>query len=87
MRAKNSLLVWILMAGLGFVVVGSLSVARAQMPRVNRKRVLDRLEALALIGRTPDGGVSRVAFSEADIAGREHILKLTKEAGLAVRLD
>ena len=93
MRAKQSSGSSLLRGGrilpmiLGLLSVGSLSVAGAQAPRVNRERVLARLDALALVGRTPEGGVSRVAFSEADIAGREHILKLMKTAGLAVRID
>ncbi len=87
MRAKKSLLGWTLLAGLGFMAVGALSVEKKPDLSVNRERLLARLEALALIGRTPGGGVSRVAFSEADVAGRGYILKLMKEAGLSVRID
>lgn len=43
--------------------------------------------ALSKFGTNPEGGVSRVAFSDADIAGREYITKLMQEAGLTVRLD
>jgi len=87
MKAIRARLRAALLISVGVLAVGSLSVAREQAPRVNRERVLARLDALALVGRTPEGGVSRVAFSEADLAGREHILNLMKAAGLTVRTD
>jgi N-carbamoyl-L-amino-acid hydrolase len=43
--------------------------------------------ALAQFGKNPEGGVSRVAFSEADLRGRQYIISLMREAGLAVRID
>ena len=50
-----------------------------------------RLEALSVYGR-PDGagfegGVSRVAYSDADVAGRAYVMGLMREAGLAPRID
>lgn len=38
---------------------------------VSAERMAERIEALSRFGANPEGGVSRVAFSEADIAGRE----------------
>ena len=87
MRANKGFLSRALLAVLAFAAAGSLSLAASEEPRVNRERVLSRLDALASIGRTPEGGVSRVAFSAEDIAGREHILGLMKAGGLAVRRD
>jgi N-carbamoyl-L-amino-acid hydrolase len=55
--------------------------------RIKPERVLSVLEKLGEIGKTPEGGVSRVAFSDADIEGRLYFMKLMKEAGLAVRID
>src|SRR2546430_4135505 len=40
------------------------------------------LSDLARFGANPQGGVSRVAFSDADIAGRRVVMDLMKEAGL-----
>ncbi len=42
---------------------------------------------LSRYGRNEDGGVDRVAFSDADIAGRAFVQRLMREAGLEVRVD
>lgn len=55
--------------------------------RVNAERIEQRIKELSKFGRNPEGGVSRVAFSEADVQGREYIMSLMREAGLAVRID
>ena len=45
------------------------------------------LRQLAQIGRTPRGAISRVAFSDADIQGREFVKDLMRSAGLSVSID
>lgn len=55
--------------------------------KVNERRLLDDLEALAQIGRTPDGGVSRMAFSEADVQGREWFRQRVEADGLGFKAD
>ena len=55
--------------------------------RANPERMQQRIKALAEFGANADGGVDRVAFSEADRAGRRYIMRLMREAGLSVRLD
>ena len=55
--------------------------------RVNAERVVQHLEALSEYGKNPQGGVSRVAYSEADRAGRQYVLGLMREAGLDVHVD
>lgn len=55
--------------------------------RVDAQRIVQRIAELAQFGANPQGGVSRVAFSEADIAGRSYIMGLMREAGLEVRID
>jgi N-carbamoyl-L-amino-acid hydrolase len=55
--------------------------------RVNAKRIEQRTLQLSTFGKNPQGGVSRVAFSEADIQGRHYIMSLMREAGLTVRVD
>jgi N-carbamoyl-L-amino-acid hydrolase len=46
-----------------------------------------RIQALSKFGTNPEGGVSRVAFSNADLDGREYVKGLMEQAGLEVRLD
>jgi N-carbamoyl-L-amino-acid hydrolase len=75
----------------GLVIsVGSLAFGRspAQTPmRVNGKRIMDHILGLAEFGKNPQGGASRVAYSEADKQGREYVLTLLREAKLEVKID
>ena len=59
----------------------------AKKLRVNSGRIETRIVQLSEFGKNPEGGVSRVAFSQADIQGREYIMTLMREAGLKVRTD
>ncbi len=58
------------------------------MPRysINEPRFNQTLEELGHLGESPDG-MDRVAYSPADIAGREYTVKLMREAGLETRID
>lgn len=51
------------------------------------ERMEQRIKALSEHGANADGGVDRVAFSEADMAGRAYIMDLMRKAGLDVRVD
>ena len=51
------------------------------------ERMEQRIQALSRFGANPEGGVSRVAFSEADLEGRRYIKVLMQDAGLEVRVD
>lgn len=55
--------------------------------RVNESRIERRIAELSRFGRNPKGGVSRVAFSEADIQGRDYIMSLMRQAGMKVKID
>ena len=55
--------------------------------RVNGKRIMDHILALAEFGKNPQGGVSRVAYSDADKQGREYVLGLMRAAKLDVMID
>ena len=65
--------------------------ARAAPPRVNATRLRQHLEALSLFGRPAGGtfadGVSRVAYSDADAAGRRYAMSLMEAAALKPRID
>ena len=55
--------------------------------RVNGQRVNGRLRELSEFGKNPQGGVSRLAYSDADLKGREYAMKLMREAKLGVSID
>ena len=55
--------------------------------RVNGRRIIDHLTALSKFGANPQGGVSRVAYSEADLQGRAYAISLMKAARLDVHID
>ena len=55
--------------------------------RVNGARLNQHLEALSEFGKNPQGGVSRVAYSEADRLGREYVIGLMRAARLDVSID
>src|SRR5262249_36190463 len=68
----------------------SAAAALAQQParrHVNQDRLWQTLQKLAEFGKNPEGGVSRVGFTEADLAGRAYVIGLMKDAGLEVRID
>lgn len=55
--------------------------------RVDGRRLNRHLAELSAYGRNAQGGVSRVAFSEADLQGRRFALGLMRQAGLEVGID
>ena len=55
--------------------------------RVNAPRLHADLAALAAIGATPGGGVTRLALTDEDRAGRDLLRDWMDEAGLTVRVD
>lgn len=68
--------------------MGTSAIARSQTSvRANSKRINDHLSALSEFGKNPQGGVSRVAYSEADRQGREYAIKLMRDARLDVKID
>ncbi|MBI3653237.1 MAG: Zn-dependent hydrolase [Acidobacteria bacterium] len=55
--------------------------------RVNGLRLNTHLQELSAFGSNPQGGVSRLAFSAADLQGRQYAMKLMREAQLEVSID
>jgi N-carbamoyl-L-amino-acid hydrolase len=59
--------------------------------RINAARLQQSLEGLSVYGRPTGGtfadGVSRVAYSDADVAGRKFAMDLMRAAGLEPRID
>ena len=59
--------------------------------RINAARLERRIEGLSVYGRPAGGtfadGVSRVAYSDADVAGRKYAMEAMRDAGLRPRID
>ncbi len=54
---------------------------------VQQERLWGTLQKLGEFGKNPEGGVSRVGFTDADLAGRSYVMELMREARLEVRVD
>ncbi|HUK19731.1 MAG TPA: Zn-dependent hydrolase [Bryobacteraceae bacterium] len=71
--------------------VAASAFAQPAPPRVNADRLRDHIERLSVFGRPAGGGfsdgVSRIAYSDADIAGRAYVVSLMEAAGLSPRTD
>lgn len=55
--------------------------------RADANRMEKRIKDLSAFGASREGGVNRVAFSDADAEGRKYIRSLMEKAGLRVRVD
>lgn len=66
---------------------GDSAFAPIAAPRVNGARLNGWLASISEFGRNPQGGVTRLAYSEADLAARAFTTKLMRDAKLAVRVD
>lgn len=65
----------------------ALAADKSPSTAVNGERIQQHIRELSRFGANPEGGVSRVAFSDADIAGRKYVGGLMQEAGLTIRTD
>jgi N-carbamoyl-L-amino-acid hydrolase len=76
-----------------FSLLGATSALAFSFPqspsklRVNGQRLNVHLAELAQFGKTPEGGTHRVAYTDADLQGREFTMKLMREAKLDVSVD
>lgn len=85
-RRKNVFAVCVLLLG-AVSGRGQEKMAGAPARHVQRERLWETLQKLSEFGKIPEGGVSRVGFTEADLAGRAYVMTLMREAGLEVRVD
>jgi len=79
-------------AFLAGIITTAAARARAQSAaRVDAAKLRARIETLSTFGRPAGGaftdGVSRTAYSDADVEGRRYVLAQMRAAGLAPRLD
>jgi len=59
----------------------------ASIPLINSDRLNRNIAQLAEIGKLPNGGVSRVAFTREDILARQLVQSWMIDAGMTVRID
>jgi beta-ureidopropionase / N-carbamoyl-L-amino-acid hydrolase len=79
------------------IVISSLAASALPRPplssrtqsdlRVNGERINAHLAALSEFGKNPQGGVSRVAYSDADRAGRAKVMEWMRAAKLETSID
>jgi N-carbamoyl-L-amino-acid hydrolase len=78
-------------AAVGPVILGRRAFAQNPPVRVDATALRQRIDALSKFGRPSGGafadGVSRVAYSDADLAGRRYVIDLMRAAGLEPRVD
>jgi N-carbamoyl-L-amino-acid hydrolase len=90
-RSRRAFLTSVGIAAAGPVILGRRAFAQNPSARVDAIALRQRLEALSQFGRSPGGafadGVSRVAYSDADLAGRRYVIDLMRAAGLEPRID
>ncbi len=55
--------------------------------RVNGARLNVHLKEISEFGKNPQGGISRLAYSAADLQGRDYTMRLLREAKLDVSID
>src|SRR5262245_35306264 len=60
-------------------------------PQADARKLRERIETLSTFGRPAGGsftdGVSRIAYSDADVAGRRYVMAQIAGAGLQPRID
>ncbi len=74
----------ILLAG---VLLAPPAIGAGAALRVQPERIEQHIMELSAFGKNPEGGVSRVAFSQADLDARRYIGGLMNQAGLQVTVD
>jgi len=76
-----------LLSAVGAVAFKPPALRWRPQPRVNGQRLNSHLSALAEFGQNAQGGVDRLAYSEADRQGREYVMGLMRAARLEVSID
>src|SRR5688500_13271676 len=77
-----------LIAGAATLAIGRARLYGSVAPvSINAERLNRHLRELAEFGKNPQGGVSRVAYTEHDRRGREYVMGLMRAAQLTVSVD
>ncbi|HZQ92514.1 MAG TPA: Zn-dependent hydrolase [Terriglobales bacterium] len=88
---RRTLLKAAALASAGAAISSSSFGAAPEPLRINAQRLRESIEGLSVFGRRAGGtfadGVSRVAYSDADVAGRKFAMDLMRSARLEPRVD
>jgi len=71
-------------------MLGSLALRQAANPAppsINGTRLINHIDALSEFGKNSEGGVSRLAYSDADRRGRDYVIGLMRGAQLNPTID
>ncbi|HPF45316.1 MAG TPA: M20 family metallo-hydrolase [Emcibacteraceae bacterium] len=74
-------------AALVLLNLSAVSLMAAELPKASAERLEKRIIDLSQYGRNADGGVDRVAFSDANVEGHKFMVGLMKASGLEVSVD
>ena len=55
--------------------------------KINHNRLISSIYEIAKIGKLPNGGVRRLAFSKNDLIAKKKIIEWCKELGLSLSID
>lgn len=55
--------------------------------KLSKSRLMEKIATLGMVGRTPEGGVRRLALTDEDKAGRDLVIDWMTELGLDVNID
>ena len=73
------------------LVAGSRTARAGPRLEISTARLREQLESLSVYGRPAGGnfsdGVSRIGYSDADLAGRKYVMGLVEAAHLKARID
>ena len=90
-NTSRTVAVWlglgVLAAALLWVTDTQAAASSGQSRHINAQRLQGTLEKLSEFGRNPEGGVTRLGFSQTEIDARTYVLGLMKDTGLEVRVD
>ena len=89
--SRRAFLTSLATGAMGPLVLGRRAFAQNLLARVDAAALRQRIEALSMFGRRSGGsfadGVSRIAYSDADVEGRRYVMGLMKAAAVAPRID
>src|SRR5471032_930413 len=90
-NTSRTVAVWVglavLTAAFPWVADTQAAASSGRSLHINAQRLQGNLEKLSEFGRNPEGGVTRLGFSQTEMDARTYVIGLMKEAGLQVRVD